>query len=101
MKDKKRKRISTACNQQINQMATIASYGLGWVKPNTDPDEIGYRLGGIETVAHQISCFLYQSFKIEYDTGETRDVLNLSKFPSAEQIEAKLVEIIENEINSK
>lgn len=90
---KKLKTISVGDHKKAHDIATIAAYGIGWAEGTEDRS---YELGGIETVAHQISCCLYQWFRprIELDTAETRDHFNLEKFPKQEAIESDLVALI-------
>ena len=94
----KHKRISVSDHKKVSDIATIASYGLEWADTNGDSGA-DYELGGVETVAHQISCCLYQWFRprVEMDTGDTRDYLKLEEFPTRDRIEARLVKLIEQE----
>jgi hypothetical protein len=95
------RRISLADHKKCSDIATIASYGLEWARadeipPPSKPRQ-DYEIGGIETVARQISCCLYQWFRprIELDTADTRDRLRLYEFPSKEKIEEALVKLVE------
>jgi len=91
------KRISVSDHQKVNTIARIASYGLEWAKSDCDENKgSDYELGGVETVAHTISCCLCQWFRprVELDTGDTRDILKLEEFPSREEIEARLVKLV-------
>jgi hypothetical protein len=96
------KRISVLDRKKCSDIAAIASYGLEWCKAdesNPSKSRQDYELGGIETVAHQVSCCLYQWFRprIELDAADTRDYLRLYTFPSRDTIEALLVKLVEEE----
>lgn len=94
---KTKKRISVTDHKKCSDIATIASYGLEWAKDDERGDySTDYALGGVEAVAHQISCCLYQWFRprIELPTAETRDHFDLESSPSQQRIEAELVKLV-------
>ena len=67
----------------------IATYGLKWVE---DIEDNSYKIGAIETIAHQISCCVFQWYdiKVGVATCDTRDYLNLDKFPTRKELEVSL-----------
>lgn len=89
--------VTDAIFKRIVTISQIASYGLEWAKrDNAEERGDPYELGGVETVAHQISCCLYQWFfpAIELDTAGCRDYFKLEKFPNQAWIQERLVKLV-------
>ena len=73
------KKIST----KIDHMVEITTYGLEWVKDMDPAEAKSYRIGGIETIGHQLACMICQW--VTRDSEPTSDVIlamKLHDFPS-------------------
>jgi hypothetical protein len=86
---------------QIEHLAKIIHYGLDWHWKMGDNDPVYYIQGGIETIAHIISCEMVQTFGAEdYETGEARDFLKLKealegkKMKTVKHWEKKLTQMV-------
>ena len=76
-------------DDKFETLVEIAWDGIQWVE---DLEDDGYKLGGIETVAHQIACCVCQWYNIDQGvpTCETRDYLELDKGITKEKFIALL-----------
>lgn len=80
---------------QINLIAEMAGYALGWQMDYKDAETASYDLGGIETTAHMIACCITQWFTNDStDTGEVRDALELEGCPDKKKLKKLLTKFI-------
>jgi hypothetical protein len=94
-----KKKLSNKEKSKIQDLAKIIYYGLDWHWKMED--SVSYVQGGIETIAHVISCEMVQTFGAEeYGTGEARDFLKLTealqeeKMKTVKHWEKKLTQMV-------
>jgi len=64
------------------EMAKVIRYGVQWYNPQDEDFSKEYVIGGVETLAHIVACWLVQEHGLKFaGTGEVRDALQLDECP--------------------
>ena len=87
--------------KKLKKLVKIMSYAIEWAQPSTlgtVAERDSYELGVIESVAHQIACFLTKEDFLPNGcgTGEVRDILKLDRFPSQKKLLRRLIYCLED-----